>query len=85
MRSLSSSASGSGLRAPGNPGAIIPWTLEIKVAHPVRVFPGMVIGKIAFWAMLGAPVQYDGRYVGSADAVASRIAHDQPATPEPAL
>lgn len=69
----------------GHCGAIIPWTLEIKVAHPVRVFPGMVIGKIAFWAMLGAPVQYDGRYVGSADAVASRIALDQPATPEPAL
>lgn len=58
----------------GHCGAVIPWTLEIRVAQPVRVFPGMLIGKIAFWEMLGEPLIYEGRYRDSGDVVASRLA-----------
>lgn len=57
----------------GHSGAIIPWTLEIKVAHPVRVYAGMLIGKIAFWDMLGDGLEYEGRYSKSSDATASRF------------
>lgn len=64
----------------GHCGAVIPWTLEIKVAQPVRLFAGMVIGKIAFWAMLGEHVRYNGRYTGSTDVVASRLALDPAAS-----
>ncbi|MBT0773332.1 hypothetical protein KIH74_30585 [Kineosporia sp. J2-2] len=60
----------------GHCGAIFPWTLEISVACPVRVFPGMTIGKLAFWAMQGEPRQYDGKYTGSTSAVASRLSED---------
>jgi dCTP deaminase len=57
----------------GHAGALIPWTLEITVAQPVRLYPRMPIGKIAFWAMAGRPIQYAGRYRGSAGVVASRM------------
>ncbi|WP_175407868.1 deoxycytidine triphosphate deaminase [Streptomyces sp. TRM64462] len=60
----------------GHSGAIFPWTLEIKVAHPVRVYPGMVIGKLAFWSMQGEAAGYDGKYTGSRSAVASRFSLD---------
>jgi dCTP deaminase len=60
----------------GHSGAIFPWTLEIKVAHPVRVYPGMIIGKLAFWAMQGRSARYDGKYVGSTSPVASRLSEE---------
>ncbi|MER5553532.1 deoxycytidine triphosphate deaminase [Streptomyces sp. NPDC002793] len=60
----------------GHSGAIFPWTLEMKVAHPVRVYPGMVIGKLAFWSMQGEAAGYDGKYTGSTSAVASRFSQD---------
>jgi len=63
----------------GHCGAVFPWTLEISVAHPVRLFPGMLIGKLAFWATQGREQQYQGRYVGSTSAVASRLSQDGPA------
>jgi dCTP deaminase len=61
----------------GHCGAVIPWTLEIKAAQPVRVYQDMPIGKIAFWEVYGEPVRYTGRYTGSDDVVASRFALDQ--------
>lgn len=61
----------------GHSGAIFPWTLEIMVAQPVRVYAGMVIGKIAFWTMQGKPVEYVGKYTGSRAVVASRFSLDQ--------
>nr|WP_211215774.1 hypothetical protein [Microbacterium indicum] len=57
----------------GHSGAVIPWTLEIKVAQPVRLFAGMLIGKLAFWSMFGASLPYLGKYSGSTDVVASKI------------
>lgn len=64
----------------GHSGAVFPWTLEIAVAAPVRLYPGMIIGKLAFWTMQGAPVGYAGRYTGSTSAVASRLSLDEPIT-----
>ncbi len=62
----------------GHTGAIIPWTLEITVSHPVIVYPNMLIGKIAFWKPLGVPISYDGKYNGSTDVVSSRLSAEQP-------
>ena len=58
----------------GHVGAIIPWTLEIAVVQPVIVYPGMLIGKVAFWPPVGALAPYRGRYAGSLGAVASKLA-----------
>ncbi|MEU5693415.1 deoxycytidine triphosphate deaminase [Actinosynnema sp. NPDC020468] len=60
----------------GHSGALFPWTLEIAVAAPVRVYPGMIIGKLAFWAMQGDTIGYAGRYTGSRSAVPSRLSLD---------
>jgi dCTP deaminase len=60
----------------GHSGALFPWTLEITTAAPVRVYAGMIIGKLAFWAMQGGAVGYEGRYTGSVSAVASRLSLD---------
>ncbi len=57
----------------GHSGAMFPWTLELSASQPVRVYPGMVIGKIAFWTMTGQAASYAGRYAGSTTAVASRL------------
>jgi dCTP deaminase len=61
----------------GHCGAVIPWTLEIKVAQRVRLYPGMLVGKIAFWRMRGGPAAYAGRYQASRTVVASRLWADQ--------
>jgi dCTP deaminase len=60
----------------GHSGAIFPWTLEIGVTHQIRVYPGMTIGKLSFWAMQGESCQYVGKYSGSTAAVASRLSED---------
>ncbi|MEU0603870.1 deoxycytidine triphosphate deaminase [Streptomyces sp. NPDC006393] len=62
----------------GHSGAVFPWTLEMKVAQPVRVYAGMTIGKLAFWAMRGEPAAYRGKYSGSSSAVASRFSLERP-------
>ncbi len=49
----------------GHIGAVIRWTLEIRVAHRIVVYPGMPIGKIAFWCPRGPVVSYSGRYISS--------------------
>ncbi len=61
----------------GHSGAVFPWTLEMKVAQPVRVYPGMVIGKLAFWSMQGEPTIYNGKYSGSESAVVSRLSLEE--------
>lgn len=47
----------------GHVGSISNWTLEISVVRPVRVYPGMKIGQVAFWEVAGAIEPYQGRYV----------------------
>jgi dCTP deaminase len=57
----------------GHTGAIIRWTLEIRVTQPIRLHRGMLIGKVAFWSVNGDVVQYDGRYANSVTVTQSRL------------
>ncbi|MEC3891825.1 dCTP deaminase [Nocardiopsis sp. LDBS1602] len=42
----------------GHQGHAIAWTLEIRVVHPVRVYPGQTFGKITFHTVNGETVSY---------------------------
>jgi len=42
----------------GHAGHAIRWTLEIRAARPVRVYPGMTFGKLVFLQTFGAPASY---------------------------
>lgn len=42
----------------GHAGHAIQWTLEIRTAHPVRVYAGMTFGKLIFLETFGAPASY---------------------------
>lgn len=42
----------------GHAGHAIRWTLEIRVAKPVRVHPGMTFGKLIFLQTFGAAASY---------------------------
>lgn len=44
----------------GHVGHGIRWTLEIRVVQPVRVYAGMIFGKIVFIDPLGDRVPYSG-------------------------
>ena len=58
----------------GHVGAHIPWTLELAVVHPTIIYPGMPIGKVAFWEPIGTLVPYQGRYADSTGIVTSKLA-----------
>ena len=60
----------------GHTGAIIPWTLELLVTHPLIIYPYMRVGKIAFWENAGEIVNYNGRYKNSDSVIASRMYQD---------
>jgi dCTP deaminase len=62
----------------GHVGAIIPWTLEIRVMAPIIVYPEMTIGKIAFWEPSGDKLRYGGKYDDSRTTVPSRLAQEIP-------
>ncbi|GAQ55574.1 dCTP deaminase [Streptomyces acidiscabies] len=42
----------------GHQGHAIRWTLEIRAAKPVRVYPGMTFGKLVFLTAYGTPASY---------------------------
>ncbi|MEV0689478.1 deoxycytidine triphosphate deaminase [Streptomyces sp. NPDC050388] len=42
----------------GHQGHAIRWTLEIRAARPVHVYPGMTFGKLVFLTAVGAPASY---------------------------
>ncbi|MGC0416320.1 dCTP deaminase [Embleya sp. AB8] len=42
----------------GHVGHAIRWTLEIRAARPVRVYPGMTFGKVVFLHTFGARTSY---------------------------
>jgi dCTP deaminase len=46
----------------GHSGSFSQWTLELKVVQPLRIYPGMRIGQVAFWIQSGLTAQYKGRY-----------------------
>ena len=60
----------------GHTGAVVRWTLEIRVTQPIRVHAGMMIGKVAFWGVDGDVTPYHGRYAGQIAVTQSRLASD---------
>ena len=42
----------------GHQGHAIRWTLEIRAAKPVRIYPGMTFGKLVFLTTFGAATSY---------------------------
>jgi dCTP deaminase len=42
----------------GHQGHAIRWTLEIRAAKPVRIYPGMTFGKLVFLTVFGAADSY---------------------------
>jgi dCTP deaminase len=43
-------------------GSISQLTLQLHAVQPVRVYPGLVIGQVTFWTVLGDIDPYQGRY-----------------------
>ncbi|MBS4875114.1 MAG: hypothetical protein KHZ98_04595 [Actinomyces sp.] len=37
----------------GHTGSAHHWTLELVAAHPIRIYPGMVVGQVTFWDNAG--------------------------------
>lgn len=65
----------------GHVGHAICWTLEIRAARPVRVYPGMTFGKLIFLQTFGAPASYQqlGRkYTGTYGIDISRLYEEIP-------
>lgn len=56
----------------GHAGSASRWTLELKVVQPLRVYPRMPIGQLAFWVQSGTPSMYGGRYQNDRGPVPSR-------------
>jgi dCTP deaminase len=52
-------------------GSINQWTLQLHAVHPVRVYPGMLIGQVTFWRKFGRRVQYKGKYACQSSPVPS--------------
>ena len=46
----------------GHVGSISRWTLELTVVQPLRVYPYMRVGQVAFWNQHGKEISYKGRY-----------------------
>jgi dCTP deaminase len=60
----------------GHQGHAIQWTLEIRAARPVRIYPRMTFGKLAFLHTLGAAASYQEhglKYVASHGIEVSRM------------
>lgn len=63
-------------------GSISQWTLQIHAVHPVRVYPGMLIGQVTFWRTFGRRVHYHGKYANLRSPVASLAHLDKRESPE---
>ncbi|MGM0347242.1 dCTP deaminase [Streptomyces sp. Adlamb9] len=60
----------------GHQGHAIRWTLEIRVARPVRVYPQMTFGKLVFLRCLGTAASYQlhgQKYTSTAGIDISRL------------
>lgn len=59
------------------------WTLEISCVHPVRIYPGMRIGQLTFFPLIGERRPYRGRYSHQhGPPVASKFHEPKPHTTE---
>jgi dCTP deaminase len=57
-------------------GSINQWTLMMHAVQKVRIYPGMLIGQVTFWRVLGKIKLYSGKYQGSHGPVSSQIYKD---------
>jgi dCTP deaminase len=65
----------------GHQGHAIRWTLEIRAAKPVCVYPRMTFGKLTFLHALGAAASYQEhglKYVSSTGVETSRLYEELP-------
>jgi dCTP deaminase len=53
----------------GHQGSILHWTLELFVAQPLVVYPGMKIGQVSFWRSVGATRTYSGVYADASEPI----------------
>jgi dCTP deaminase len=68
----------------GHQGHAIRWTLEIRAARPVRVYPRMTFGKLVFLQTLGTPASYQQhglKYRTSQGIETSRLYEENPGGP----
>lgn len=47
----------------GHAGSVNHWTLELTVVQPLRIYPKMRIGQVAFWRQMGRRMAYKGQYM----------------------
>ena len=52
-------------------GSINKWTLQLHSVMPVKIYKGMLIGQVTFWATKGEKVLYNGKYKGHESPVKS--------------
>lgn len=55
-------------------GSINQWTLQLHAILPTRIYSGMVIGQVTFWAVKGEILSYRGKYADLQSPVPS-LAH----------
>ena len=60
----------------GDIGFIGNWTIQLYATHRVKLYPGILIGQICFWKVMGPIELYDGKYQGADGVIASRIQVD---------
>lgn len=58
-------------------GSINQWTLQLIPTLDVWVYPGMSIGQVTFWSVLGKIRLYSGKYQGSVGPIPSLIHLDK--------
>lgn len=51
-------------------------TLQLHAVQPVRIYPGLRIGQVTFWAVQGEIVLYDGKYQDARRPMPSQIHRD---------
>jgi deoxycytidine triphosphate deaminase len=61
----------------GDDGFCGRWTLEITVAHPVKLFPGVRVAQVAFFKVLGRRMPYAGKYQFQGGTTASKAHEDR--------
>ncbi len=53
------------------------WTLEIVCANPTKVYPGMDIGEVYYYPLIGdANIEYRGKYFRQIEPTASRLCQE---------
>ncbi|MEV0830196.1 dCTP deaminase [Nonomuraea rubra] len=52
------------------------WTLQLHAVQPVRIYPGLLIGQVTFWAVRGDITLYSGKYQGARGPRESEIHRD---------